>query len=149
MLSLDVPVGAASEDDDATLADLLEDEKAPAPEDVLEKEELAKALAEAIDRLPQREQLLLSLYYKEELTMKEISKVMGISESRVCQLHMQAVMRLRGNLHAYDPDEDQTTGARKHAVKGAQKTQHASATKNSESTSAVASRSEHHRQRVS
>src|SRR6266700_932007 len=149
MLSLDVPVGAASEDDDATLADLLEDEKAPAPEDVLEKEELAKALAEAIDRLPQREQLLLSLYYKEELTMKEISKVMGISESRVCQLHMQAVMRLRGNLHAYDPDEDQTTGARKHAVKGAQKTQHASGTKNSESTSAVASRSEHHRQRVS
>jgi RNA polymerase sigma factor FliA len=149
MLSLDVPIGAASEDDEATLSDLLEDENASAPEEVLEKEELANALAQAIDRLPQREQLLLSLYYKEELTMKEISKVMGISESRVCQLHMQAVMRLRSSLHTYDPEEAQIAGARKTAIKSKQKTPLAGATNNNESTSTVTSKSAHHKQRVS
>src|SRR6266700_6877580 len=150
ILSLDAPLGSLMQEDELTsLSDLLEDAEDLGPAEQVEQGELQAVLAQSIQRLPEREQLLLSLYYKEELTMKEISKVMSVSESRVCQLHMQAVMRLRGNLHAYDPDEDQTTGARKHAVKGAQKTQHASATKNSESTSAVASRSEHHRQRVS
>ena len=56
-------------------------------------------------QLPEREQLLLALYYQEELTMKEISKVMSVSESRVCQLHMQAIMRLRGVLHAQRSEE--------------------------------------------
>ncbi|MER3485125.1 MAG: FliA/WhiG family RNA polymerase sigma factor, partial [Chloroflexota bacterium] len=49
-------------------------------------------------RLPDRERLVLSLYYYEELTMKEISRVMEISESRVCQLHAQAILRLRAYL---------------------------------------------------
>jgi len=48
--------------------------------------------------LPERERLVLALYYNEELTMKEISKVMDVSESRVCQLHSQALARLRGYL---------------------------------------------------
>mgnify|MGYP003623020568 CR=1 FL=1 len=110
---------------------------------------MANALAEAIDRLPQREQLLLSLYYKEELTMKEISKVMAISESRVCQLHMQAVMRLRGNLHTYDPGETRGTGARKVAVGGSRKSQPKDAAKKSTNTESVAARDARHRQRVS
>ncbi len=149
VLSLDVPIGAASEEDEATLADLLEDETAPAPEEVLEKEELANALAEAIDRLPQREQLLLSLYYKEELTMKEISKVMSISESRVCQLHMQAVMRLRGSLRDYGSHEDQSTDARTVAGKGVPKPSHQQATKSRENTSVAVGRSSRKQQRVS
>ncbi len=82
------------------LKDLLEDEDAPGPAEEAERQEMALALSEAIDQLPEREQLLLALYYQEELTMKEISKVMSVSESRVCQLHMQAIMRLRGVLHA-------------------------------------------------
>ena len=61
----------------------------------MERQELIGDLAEAIRELPDREQLILSLYYKDELTMREVSKVLGISESRVCQLHARALSRLR------------------------------------------------------
>ena len=56
------------------------------------------ALAESIDDLPPREKLLLGLYYEQDLNFKEIAAVLGVSESRVCQLHGQAVARLRGKL---------------------------------------------------
>lgn len=56
-------------------------------------------LIEAIESLPEREKLLMALYYQEELNLKEIGAVLGVSESRVCQLHSQAVSRLRGRLH--------------------------------------------------
>jgi RNA polymerase sigma factor for flagellar operon FliA len=61
----------------------------------LEKKELVAALAQAIDRLPKREKLVLALYYNEELTLKEIGKVLGVTESRVSQLHSAALSRLR------------------------------------------------------
>lgn len=61
----------------------------------IERQELIGELGEAIQELPDREQVVLSLYYKEELTMREVSKVLGISESRVCQLHARALTRLR------------------------------------------------------
>jgi len=64
----------------------------------IEREELIGELAASIRELPEREQLILSLYYKEELTMREVSKVLGISESRVCQLHARALTRLRVSL---------------------------------------------------
>jgi RNA polymerase sigma factor for flagellar operon FliA len=106
VLSLDAPLGSLMHDDELTaLSDLLEDEGVLEPSEQVAKAELASALVEAMGRLPEREQLLLSLYYKEELTMKEISKIIGVSESRVCQLHMQALMRLRGTLHLYHCDE--------------------------------------------
>lgn len=56
-------------------------------------------LIEAIEALPERERLLMALYYQEELNLKEIGAVLGVSESRVCQLHSQAVSRLRAKLH--------------------------------------------------
>ncbi|PPC82319.1 MAG: RNA polymerase sigma factor FliA [Methylotenera sp.] len=56
------------------------------------------ALIAAIDSLPEREKILLGLYYEQELNLKEIGAVMSVSESRVCQLHSQAVARLRANL---------------------------------------------------
>jgi RNA polymerase sigma factor for flagellar operon FliA len=89
------------------LQDMLEDTDTPSPVEEAERHELAVALATALERLPEREQLLLALYYQEELTMKEISKVLSVSESRVCQLHMQAIMRLRSMLHAPQSDEHQ------------------------------------------
>ncbi len=70
----------------------------PSAEDItlgIERTELIGELSTAIRELPEREQLVLSLYYKEELTMREISKVLGVSESRVCQLHARALGRLR------------------------------------------------------
>src|SRR5438552_5817417 len=100
ILSLDAPLGSLMQDDEvASLSDLLEDPDTLGPAEQVEQQELITLLTTAIDRLPERECLLLSLYYHEELTMKEISKVMGVSESRVCQLHMQAVLRLRAALN--------------------------------------------------
>ncbi len=52
--------------------------------------------------MPEREQLVLSLYYEQELNLKEIGAVLGVSESRVCQIHGQAVVRLRGRLKVFE-----------------------------------------------
>src|ERR1700743_3160362 len=68
------------------------------PLSALLDENLRSALIEAIDRLPDREKLLMSLYYERGLNLREIGAVMEVSESRVCQLHSQAVTRLRARL---------------------------------------------------
>jgi RNA polymerase sigma factor for flagellar operon FliA len=60
--------------------------------------ELQAALAESIEELPEKEKLVLSLYYTDELTMKETGDVIGVTESRVSQLHSQAIIRLRSKL---------------------------------------------------
>lgn len=70
----------------------------PSPQETIEKQERQEMLAKAIDRLPERERQVVALYYHEELTMKEISLVLNISEARVCQLHTKAIFRLRGFL---------------------------------------------------
>lgn len=62
--------------------------------------ELKEVLGKAIDLLPERERQLIALYYYEELTMKEIGAIFGLGEPRVCQLHSQAVLRLRGKLRS-------------------------------------------------
>jgi len=58
------------------------------------------AVIKSIDNLPEREKLLMGLYYEQELNLKEIGAVMGITESRVSQLHSQAIARMRGILRA-------------------------------------------------
>lgn len=70
----------------------------PGPLGQIENGDFRAALVEAIKVLPEREQLLMSLYYEEELNLKEIGAVLGVTESRVSQLHSQAVARLRGRL---------------------------------------------------
>ncbi|OYW86844.1 MAG: RNA polymerase sigma factor FliA [Pseudomonadales bacterium 32-61-5] len=70
----------------------------PEPFRDLEDERFQQALAEAISNLPEREKLVLSLYYDEELNLKEIGQVLGVSESRVSQLHSQCAARLRARL---------------------------------------------------
>ena len=103
VLSLDAPLSMFSVEDEATtLGELLEDMHTPGPAEQTERRELQLALSAALDHLPERERLLLSLYYHEELTMKEISRVMVVSESRVCQLHAQAILRLRTALMGRD-----------------------------------------------
>ncbi|HOG16762.1 MAG: RNA polymerase sigma factor FliA [Syntrophaceae bacterium PtaU1.Bin231] len=76
--------------------DVMEEVDRGNPLQLLANGELRERLKEAIDDLPDKERLVLSLYYYEELTMKEIGKVLKLTESRVCQLHSQATLRLRG-----------------------------------------------------
>ncbi|MDK9725939.1 MAG: RNA polymerase sigma factor FliA [Sterolibacteriaceae bacterium MAG5] len=62
---------------------------------MLEEESVRRALVKAIENLPEREKLLMALYYEEDLNLREIGEVLGVTESRVCQLHSQAIARLR------------------------------------------------------
>jgi len=66
--------------------------------DLITDHEFKTQLKEAIEMLPQKERLVLNLYYNEELTMKEVGKVLDLTESRVCQLHSQAIIRLRTSI---------------------------------------------------
>ena len=68
------------------------------PEHRLEVVEIKEMLADAIDKLPEKERMVVSLYYYEELTLKEISVIMKVSESRISQLHTKAILRMRGKL---------------------------------------------------
>ncbi|MCV6615300.1 MAG: RNA polymerase sigma factor FliA [Cellvibrionaceae bacterium] len=77
-----------------------------APHDNMQREGLKQSLARAISELPERERLILSLYYDEELNLKEIGQIIGVSESRVSQIHSQATARLRSRLAEW-----QKTGA--------------------------------------
>lgn len=106
VLSLDAPLGSLMQEDEVTsLSDLIEDSALPGPAQQVEQQEIMDLLNTAVEHIPERERLLLSLYYHEELTMKEISRIMNVSESRVCQLHMQAILRLRSALHLQQEDE--------------------------------------------
>jgi RNA polymerase sigma factor for flagellar operon FliA len=80
------------------LLDSLQDENALDPCDVSEREDLRETVREAIDHLPEREKIILTLYYYEELNMKEVGEVLNITESRVSQIHTSAVVRLRAYL---------------------------------------------------
>lgn len=75
--------------------------KQETPEGHYDKQEVKKMLAEAIDKLSEKEKKVISLYYFEELTLKEISSIMGVSESRISQIHSKAVFRLQTKLGKY------------------------------------------------
>ena len=68
------------------------------PLHLLEDKSLKQALVAGIERLPEREKLMMALYYEKELNLREIGEVMGVTESRVCQLHSQAIARLRSQV---------------------------------------------------
>jgi RNA polymerase sigma factor for flagellar operon FliA len=88
---------AALVDEDASPADLAADEGL-GPFDTVEDAGFREALVAAIEQLPERERLVLSLYYDEELNLREIGEILEVSESRVCQVHGQALVRLRARL---------------------------------------------------
>ncbi|WP_417545188.1 RNA polymerase sigma factor FliA [Marinobacter sp.] len=77
------------------------------PLDGLASDSFRSNLAAAIEQLPEREKLVLSLYYQEELNLKEIGAVLGVSESRVSQIHSQAALRLRGRLSEWRHEDGQ------------------------------------------
>jgi RNA polymerase sigma factor FliA len=84
--------------DQVSLLDTLQDPGAPDPAQVIDATDLKDRIADAIARLPEREKLVVALYYYENLTLREIGEVLGVTESRVSQLHTKAVLRLRGRM---------------------------------------------------
>jgi RNA polymerase sigma factor for flagellar operon FliA len=96
--ALDELWSVSGEGDQVSLMDTIEDTTGPRPADVLDESEMREALADAIARLPEREKLVVTLYYYEELTLREIGEVLGVTESRVSQLHTKAILRLKSRL---------------------------------------------------
>jgi RNA polymerase sigma factor for flagellar operon FliA len=84
--------------DQVSLLDTLQDPEAPDPAEVMDESELEDRVADAIARLPEREKLVIALYYYENLTLREIGEVLDVTESRISQLHTKAVLRLRSRL---------------------------------------------------
>jgi RNA polymerase sigma factor FliA len=84
--------------DQVSLLDTIEDPGAPDPAEEMDSSDTKDRLADAVARLPEREKLVIALYYYENLTLREIGEVMGVTESRVSQLHTKAVLRLKSGL---------------------------------------------------
>jgi RNA polymerase sigma factor for flagellar operon FliA len=76
-------------------------DEAANPLAMLQDQRMRQALVDAIKRLPEREQYVMSMYYEHDLNLKEIAAVLGVTESRVCQLHSQSIARLRSRLHQW------------------------------------------------
>jgi RNA polymerase sigma factor for flagellar operon FliA len=99
VVALDELLNVGGERGDAlSLGDTLKDNRAEDPVLAFEGEETKFLLARAIDQLPEREKIVVTLYYYENLTLAEIGKVLGVTESRICQMHTKAVVQLRGKL---------------------------------------------------
>jgi RNA polymerase sigma factor FliA len=90
---------SSSGGDTVSLIDTLQDPNADDPSMEMSRTELRDALAGAIGKLPEREKTVITLYYYEELTLREIGEVLGVTESRVSQLHTKAILRLKAKLH--------------------------------------------------
>lgn len=86
------------EEDESSIVDQFSDKQRQGPSDHVHRNALVGSLSAAIQSLPEREQLVLSLYYDHEMNLKEIGEVLSVSESRVSQIHSQAALRLRSKL---------------------------------------------------
>ena len=99
LVALDEMLSGGDRGDSMTLGDTLADTGA-GPVAAYEVEEMRQILADAINRLPEREKVVLGLYYYEGLTLAEIGSILGVTESRICQIHTKAVIQLRARLAA-------------------------------------------------
>ena len=99
LVALDELLAASSSDrtGSATVGDTIADRQHD-PVEAFETDEMKHLLADAINRMPDRERLVLTLYYYEGLTLAEIGDILGVTESRVCQIHTKAILQLRGRL---------------------------------------------------
>ncbi|MGA0586340.1 RNA polymerase sigma factor FliA [Dyella sp. KRB-257] len=100
LLSLTAP-----DDGDGSPAMDVADAGTLTPAEDIEQAGMRQALIDAITTLPEREQLVMSLYYEQELNLKEIGAVLGVTESRVCQIHGQAIIRLRARMSDWRDDD--------------------------------------------
>ena len=88
----------SDDDHEVRLIDTIKEKDTLSPSEIVEREEKVEILTKALDMLKEKDKLVLSLYYYEELTLKEIGVVLGVSESRVSQIHSRAITNLRSNM---------------------------------------------------
>jgi RNA polymerase sigma factor FliA len=98
IVALDETWSVSSGGEALSLIDTIAGPETQRPEEQMEITELRDTLADAIAKLPEREKIVIALYYYDHLTLREIGDVLGVTESRVSQLHTKAVLRLRGRL---------------------------------------------------
>ena len=106
IIALDETWSVSSGGEPLSLIDTIGDSRPNNPIDLLEVTELRDTLADAIAKLPEREKIVVALYYYDGLTLREIGEVLGVTESRVSQLHTKAILRLKGRLQG-DGEVDQ------------------------------------------
>ncbi|MDQ7955054.1 MAG: RNA polymerase sigma factor FliA [Pseudomonadota bacterium] len=93
-------IGAHAEDEEGFLDRHVADEEAD-PLSLLKDQRLRSALVAAIESLPERERYIMGMYYEQDMNLKEIAAVLGVTESRVCQLHSQSIARLRAKMRSH------------------------------------------------
>ena len=100
--SLDADTSGDDSEQASSLGEFLADPKTDDIEQVLAKQEMKKLIGKRMAELPEKEQLVLVLYYYEELTLKEIGEILDVTESRVCQIHTKAILRLKGKIQRHE-----------------------------------------------
>lgn len=98
IMSLDADASGEESDQPTSLGEYLADPRSDEVEKMLAEQEMRQLIARRLAELPEKEQLVLVLYYYEELTLKEIGEILDVTESRVCQIHTKAIMRLQGKI---------------------------------------------------
>ncbi len=98
LVSLEDVLCSKDDSDDVTVMDMVESPQENGPDVLAEEQDIRNILVDALNKLPEREREIIALYYYDELTLKEIGKVLNVTESRISQLHSQAILRLRGYL---------------------------------------------------
>jgi RNA polymerase sigma factor for flagellar operon FliA len=98
MLSLSEVYYSGDDNDKISYADTIESPASLNPDTIVERDEIRQIILDVIINLPEKEKKVLILYYYEDLTLKEIGKVLDVTESRVSQLHTKAILRLRAKL---------------------------------------------------
>jgi RNA polymerase sigma factor FliA len=102
IMSLDADASAPESDQSSSLGEFLPDPRSEDLERALAAQEMRDLIAQRMAELPEKEQLVLVLYYYEELTLKEIGEILDVTESRVCQIHTKAILRLRGKIQRHE-----------------------------------------------
>jgi RNA polymerase sigma factor for flagellar operon FliA len=105
IIALDETWSVSSGGESLSLIDTITDQRPSNPSDLLDVTELRDTLTDAIARLPEREKIVIALYYYDGLTLREIGEVLGVTESRVSQLHTKAILRLKGRLQDGEVDQ--------------------------------------------
>ena len=102
IMSLDADASSDESDQSTNLGEYLADPKAEDMEKIIAAQEMRELISMRMAELPEKEQLVLVLYYYEELTLKEIGEILDVTESRVCQIHTKAIMRLKGKIQRHE-----------------------------------------------